>query len=332
MDINDLTDDQISQLTPEQIETLENDPGKLDEILAANGKPEQAVKDSAANGAGKEARDGVDGVDAKKGDETGIDEEPVVLNKSGKGVIPYSAHKELRVENSTLREQNEQMREQLAKLQELQQAKADAPDAEAVEVAEEAIQAHLSILKDDMPELHQVLSSVVSQNRKQGEQLQKTLAELQKMQEEAQRRQQMTDQEQVIEALENNPDLLHWEKHDRAAWDEAQRQDQLLEITPEWAKRPYEERFAEAVRRVRAIMPDASTPSTQTNAERTRARANERLQSATARKPTTLSDIHGGADPASEREQFENLDPFELTQRLMKMPETRAAAMRAGLE
>jgi hypothetical protein len=188
------------------------------------------------------------------------------------------------------------------------------------------------MLREDMPEIARMFDHMEQESKAQREELKQTRAELQQMKEEAQRRKEMTVQEQVIEALENNPDLLHWEKHDRAAWDEAQRQDQLLEITPEWAKRPYEERFAEAVRRVRAIMPDASTPSTQTNAERTRAQANERLKSATARKPTTLSDIHGGADPASEQEQFENLHPLELTQRLMKMPDSRAAAMRAGLD
>jgi hypothetical protein len=70
---------------------VENDPIKLAEILgtqAAKDNPEQAVTDSAANGGGE-------------------DDEPVVLNKSGKGIIPYEKHKQLRVENSTLREQLE---------------------------------------------------------------------------------------------------------------------------------------------------------------------------------------------------------------------------------
>jgi hypothetical protein len=50
------------------------------------------------------------------------------------------------------------------------------------------------------------------------------------------------------------------------------------------------------------------------------------------RKPVTLSDIQGGANPASEREQLENLSPFELAQKLMKMPTHQAAALRAELD
>lgn len=92
MEMDQLTDEQIANLTPEQIEMLENEPGRLVEILG-----EQAVADEPRQEEGTGAPGGRSGIMGE--------DEPVVLNKSGKGTIPYEKHKELRVENSALREQ-----------------------------------------------------------------------------------------------------------------------------------------------------------------------------------------------------------------------------------
>lgn len=67
-------------------------------------------------------------------------------------------------------------------------------------------------------------------------------------------------EEQVARAKENNPDLVHWESNDEKAWDEAMKQDEILRTTSTWANKPFAARFAEVVRRVRAILPEASTP------------------------------------------------------------------------
>ena len=96
--------------------------------------------------------------------------------------------------------------------------------------------------------------------------------------------------------------------------------------------KPYAERFHEVVRRVRAIMPEASTPKKKPDPGTMKAEVQAKLEAAPARKPVTLSDIQGGANPASEREQLENLSPFELAQKLMKMPMHQAAALRAELD
>lgn len=63
---------------------------------------------------------------------------------------------------------------------------------------------------------------------------------------------------EVDEAKINNPYLVHWENNDPNAWDEALRQDEILCSDPKWLAKTYSERFAEVVRRVRAIMPEAS--------------------------------------------------------------------------
>ena len=321
MELNQLTDEQIANLTPEQIEMLENDPGKVSEILGkesdkaqqtATDKPEQEV-DGAANGAAIGA---------------GEEEEPVVLNKSGKGIIPYEKHKELRVENSTLRQQ---LQEAQNKLDELLQVKDEAVGKTDVAAADDAIAKHLENLKAEMPELHSVINAVLEGSRKQGEKLEQTLAELKREKEESERVKQLSVAEQVAEAKDNNPDLVHWEANDPEAWDEAQRQDEILRQNAKWANKPYAERFEEVARRVRAIMPDASGTKRTESAEEMKSKAKAKVESAPARKPITLSDIQGGANPTSEAEQLANLSPAELAAKLMTMPAHKQAAMRAEL-
>lgn len=314
MDITELTDEQIKNLTPEQITELENSPEKVDEILAgqtATKKPEPEEKGGVANDAGDE-------------------DEPVVLNKSGKGVIPYENHKQLRVENATLKEQ---LQASQAKLEELLNAKEDAKGDEAATAeADEALASHLAVLKEDMPELHQVITAVLDGSKRQAAKLEKTLEELKRDKEESERVKVQSVQEQVAEAKENNPDLVHWETSDPEAWDEAMKQDEILRLNPKWQNKPFPERFDEVVRRVRLVMPEATQPNKPNSAEQTRATAKAKLDGAPVRKPTTLSDIPSGANPASEREQLANLNPFELTAKLMKMPKETQAAMRADLE
>jgi hypothetical protein len=316
MELDQLTNEQVASLTPEEIETLETNPEKLDEIMAAKGgketdEPEQEEQEGAANGAGEE-------------------EEPVILNKSGKGVIPYEKHKQLRVENSTLKQQ---LQDAQSKLDELLKAKDEAGSKKDVAEADDAIAKHLSNLKEEMPELHTVIAAVLEGSRKQGEKLEKTLEELKREKEESERIQQQSVAEQVAEAKDNNPDLVHWENSDPEAWDEALRQDEILRTNSKWVNKPYAERFAEVVRRVRAIMPDASAPKKQADPEKVKAEAKAKVEKAPARKPTTLSDIQGGASPAAtEAEQIANMHPQDLTKKLMSMPTHKAKALRAELD
>jgi hypothetical protein len=321
MEIDQLTNDQIANLTPEQIEMLEHDPSRLGEVLG---------KQSASDG--PEQPEAV--APGETGDSTG-EEEPVVLNKSARGIIPYKKHKELRVENSALREQLKAAQLENSKaagqLEALLKKKDSATGAD-VAVAEDAIEKHLELIRENMPELHQVISAVLEGSRKQSEKLEKTLEELKREKEESERANRMSIQEQVADAKENNPDLVHWESNDPQAWDEAMKQDEILRTSTRWAGKPYSERFEEVVRRVRAIMPEVSLPKKYADPEQTKVDAKAKLSSASVRKPITLSDIQGGANPASEREQIDNLSPHELARKLMQMPSHKAAALRAELE
>ena len=326
MEIDQLTDEQIATLTPEQIEMLENDPDRLAEILGKQTATDELVKEeesSALNVTMSGATPGTGEI------------EPVVLNKSGKGVIPYEKHKELRIENSVLREQLQVAQHESSKASEkleiLLKQKENATGAD-VAMADQAIDEHLELIKKNMPDLHQAITAVLEGSRRQGEKLETTLDELKRERGESLRAKQLSIEEQVAEAKDNNPDLTHWESNDPEAWDEALKQDEILRTSRKWGGKPYSERFDEVVRRVKAIMPEVCLPQKNADPEKTKAEANARLSNAPVRKPTTLSDIQGGANPASEREQIDNLSPHELVGRLMKMPSHKAAALRAELD
>lgn len=67
--------------------------------------------------------------------------------------------------------------------------------------------------------------------------------------------------EAVNKAKSENLYLTHWERNDPEAWSEALRQDEVLRTNPNWSNKPFPERFTEVARRVRAIMPQASSPN-----------------------------------------------------------------------
>jgi hypothetical protein len=320
MEVEQLTDEQIANLTREQIEIIEDGPDRLIEIPGVKHLPGETANETLEL---EEEGSQLDAAGSSPGEH-----DPVVLNKSGKGIIPYEKHKQLRVENSALREQLQAAQTRLDELL----AKKDEAKGADIALADDAITKHLEVLKQDMPELHQVINAVLEGSRKQGEKLEKTLEELKREKEESERANELSVAEQVAEAKDNNPDLVHWEINDPEAWDEALKQDEILRTNGKWVNKPYAERFDEVVRRVRAVMPEATAPKKAVNPEKIKADAKAKLDAAPVRKPTTLSDIQGGANPASERERLENLSPFELTQKLMKMPPHQSAALRAELE
>lgn len=341
MEFAELTDEQIAKLTPEQIEMLENDPGKLAEIMAGQEKssekstdePEQEEED-AANGEGEDEDD--DQEDKTDEDE---EEKPVVLTKNGKGTIPYEKYKELRVQNAELRDKLQSLQKSQTELESLRakQAEAKTPERRA-ELKKQLIE-RTERLKEDFPEIGESMTSVKEIVDDLERQIEEDRAEAKRKAEEAEAEKKRMDDEQkriideqVQEAKENNPYLTHWEAHDEDAWREAMLQDQVLLNTPKWAKKSLEERFAEVVKRVKTNMPEASEPPNASPSAEVKEKAKAKIDKAVAKKPTTLSDIRSGANPASEREQLENLSPFELAQKLMKMPAQSAAAMRADLD
>lgn len=338
MDFDQLTDEQIRNLTPEQITEIEKNPEAIDKYLAdqkeatetSEDEPEQEEdsqetdEDIAANGEGEDEED---------------EKEPVVLTKNGKGTIPYEKHKELRVENATLKQQLEDLKKAQADLKSLAEKKESARTPERRAEIQKRLADRIAKAKEDFPDVGDPLSDISdlitdlsaelaeekANNRAKAE---KAEAEKKRQEEEQQR----VINEKVQEAKENNPDLVYWEEHDEDAWKEAMLQDQVLLQNPKWANKSYEERFVEVVKRVRAVMPEATEPPNAEPSAKTKEKAKAKLEKAPAKKPTTLSDIKGGGNPISEKEQLENLHPHELARKLMQMPAHKAAAMRSELD
>jgi hypothetical protein len=340
-----LTDAQIANLTPEQITQLEENPDAEAEILAGlEGKPskdseedhEQEEDEGAANGAVETEEDEPEEEQDEEKDE------PVVLTKDGKRTIPYSEHKELRVKVAELTEKLNQLpalEKARDELQALKQKKSSAKTPERRAEIQKKVDDRIKRLSEDFPEAGETADSIREYVDAIAEELkaerEANAAREQAAKEEQER--QIEEQKRIInekvqEAKENNPDLIHWEKNDPQAWEEALAQDNALLQIPKWQKKSYEERFLEVVKRVRSIMPEASEPPNAEPSANAKQKANAKLAKAPVKKPTTLSDIQGGANPMSEAEQINNLPPHELFKRLMKMPDQKAAAMRAELD
>ena len=336
----EFTDEQIAKLTPEQITEFDENPEAAEKYLAeleksseeSKDEPEQEDDEGAANGAGK------DDEDEKQEDEP-EEEKPVVLTKNGKGTIPYEKYQELRKQNAEYRDKLNALQNTQAELESLRakQAQAKTPERRA-ELKKQLIE-RTERLKEDFPDIGESMTSVKEIVEDLERQIEEDRAEAKRKADEAAAEKKRVEEEekrildeQVQEAKENNPYLSHWEAHDEDAWREAMLQDQVLLNTPKWAKKSLEERFEEVVKRVKTNMPEASEPPNTEPSEKTKEKAKAKLAKAEVKKPTTLSDIKGGANPASEREQLENLSPFELAKKLMNMPERAASAMRAELD
>lgn len=113
---------------------------------------------------------------------------------------------------------------------------------------------------------------------------------------------------EVQDLIDDIPDLLVMQHDpDQAAFKLAVQTDALLREHPKWADKPLAERLAECARRVKAELgapaaspapqPPAPQPAPAPTARRAPAAA---VADAPVAKPTTLSDIAGGAAPTTE--------------------------------
>lgn len=116
----------------------------------------------------------------------------------------------------------------------------------------------------------------------------------------------------IQDAIDANPELLKWQtdKQHAGKFQMAVQVDNLLKASPKWANKPLEERFAEAVRRVKQELDDvSSSPSRDNEGQRgqaqqrqtsSRDKARQAAAGAQRRGPQTLSDLKGSVAPASD--------------------------------
>lgn len=100
----------------------------------------------------------------------------------------------------------------------------------------------------------------------------------------------------IQDAIDDVPDLLAWQHDpDQTRFQLAVAADGLLQSHPAWRDKPMQERFAEAVRRVKAeLSPNSTTTDPAAAPAAQPSKARQAIQNAPRANPETLSDLGGG--------------------------------------
>lgn len=130
---------------------------------------------------------------------------------------------------------------------------------------------------------------------------------------------------EVRQAVDANPTLLHWEHNDPDRWAAAIEADTKLQASPAHRGLTLEQRLAKAVEIVDAFYgPDSAAPRAQAKPQ------NSPPKKAAAAKeaPRTLSDIPGGAVPASDPvEEFAQMSADRLGAQMANMTTDQISAL-----
>ena len=286
---------------------MPTDPDQIAALMAqmdGTPAPEQAENDATA------------GVEVTEGEEEEteeapqqVDEEAPIASKDGKHTIPYDV---LRTEREKRRAAEQAMQALQARIDAMQQT------GKPQEVAEgEASTDDLDSMAEDFP----AVAKLLAHTRKLEQQLQ-TVA--QRMEQEDRQRQEATMSE-VRQAVDANPTLLHWEHNDPDRWGAAIEADTKLQASPAHRGLTLEARLAKAVEIVDAFYgPDTTAPRAQAKPQ------NSPPKKAAAAKdaPRTLSDIPGGAVPASDPvEEFAQMSADRLGAQMANMTPDQISAL-----
>ena len=286
---------------------MPTDPDQIAALMAqmdGTPAPEQAENDATA------------GVEVTEGEEEKTEEAPQqvedeapIASKDGKHTIPYDV---LRTEREKRRAAEQAMQELQARVDAMQQT------GKPQELAEgEASTDDLDSMAEDFP----AVAKLLAHTRKLEQQLQ-TVA--QRMEQEDRQRQEATMSE-VRQAVDANPTLLHWEHNDPDRWAAAIEADTKLQASPAHRGLTLEARLAKAVEIVDAFYgPDTTAPRAQAKPQ------NSPPKKAAAAKeaPRTLSDIPGGAVPASDPvEEFAQMSADRLGAQMANMTPDQISAL-----
>lgn len=286
---------------------MPTDPDQIAALMAqmdGTSAPEQAENDATA---GVEATEG----EQEKTEEAPqqVEDEAPIASKDGKHTIPYDV---LRTEREKRRAAEQAMQELQARIDAMQQTGKPQEQAQG-----EASTDDLDSMAEDFP----AVAKLLAHTRKLEQQLQ-TVA--QRMEQEDRQRQEATMSE-VRAAVDANPTLLHWEHNDPDRWAAAIEADTKLQASPAHRGLTLEQRLAKAVEIVEAFYgPDSAAPRAQAKPQ------NSPPKKAAAAKeaPRTLSDIPGGAVPASDpMEEFAQMSADRLGAQMASMTPDQISAL-----
>lgn len=325
---------EIERLTRESHEDAMTQGQKPLDVEVFAGKPD--TTDAAGGVKAEEAKDKVEAKPAAKGEEKPVvkaEAAPVekpeeakpegVLAKDGKHVIPYSQLESARQRAATA---EELAREQAARIAALEAKSKPVEGAQTDMLTEE----ELAVLEADSPTLAKTLRGQQAMIRRLSETVQ-GLAEQREAEVEKTEAEIATEIQSAIDA---NPTLAGWQTaEDQSMWDRAAKFDQVLRADPLYANKPFADRFAKVVEMTNAAVgaeesPKEETPAVVPKPEDVKAQAEAKLKAAAkAAKPTSLSQIPGGAPPAvDEKEKLEQMSPTAMGQLFLSMtPEQREA-------
>lgn len=291
---------------------MPTDPDQIAALMAqmdGTPAPEQAENDATA------------GVEATEGEQEETEEAPQqvedeapIASKDGKHTIPYDV---LKSERERRKAAEQAMQELQARIEAMQQT------GKPQEVAEgEASTDDLDSMAEDFP----AVAKLLAHTRKLEQQLQ-TVA--QRMEQEDRQRQEATMAE-VRQAVDANPTLLHWEHNDPDRWAAAIEADTKLQASPAHRGLTLEQRLAKAVEIVDAFYgPDTAAPRAQAKPQEKPAK---RVAAEAKSAPRTLSDIPGGAVPASDpMEEFAQMSADRLGSQMQNMTPDQITALLARL-
>jgi hypothetical protein len=259
-----------------------------------------------------------------------------VLAPDGKSTIPYAVlQKErdrARVAEGTVGELTD-MVDKLTKRLEAQEASGNPATEKQVSentAAAEEITAAMEALRDEAPDVANALDKILGASNARIASLEKQLVDVTKSHEVSERAALQRINVDVQTAIDANPALVHWRENNPELYEEAKAFDNMLRQQPEWADRPFSERFDRVTKLVvashdesvlppSAVKTAAAAKAAALTPEQVKAQALAKLAGA-APVPTTITDIPGGK-PAeqNEQERVETMDITQLGAKFMRM-------------
>jgi hypothetical protein len=252
-----------------------------------------------------------------------------VLAPDGKSIIPYKVLSDERTARQTANEALDEMSRQVValtkRLEAVESGKADpgATDTSAVD----DLDAQIAALEEEAPALAETMRRITQSTRDHAAKLEQRLADMENERDSEAKAMSEKVNANVNAAIDANPTLVEWRANDAERWESAKAIDSVLKTKPQWADRPFADRFEKVVQMVRAEFGDASPevkpekPSAPKagNAAAIKQAAEEKLKDASP-TVTTLSDVPGGAKPEqTEDEQIENISILQLGAQFEKM-------------
>lgn len=352
MSVNDLDIDAILESDDtEAIEALlnqmeETEDGivfEQDEAAASDGDDQAAEAEGAESGAEDDAdlsgdSSGVEQEAAKEPQDSGKGaERPVIEGKHGNNIIPYS---ELETARHQAQESERRAQEAEQRIQELEQLAQQSSRMERqLEMLTKQLEEH-GLEAESLPEDYQLTEEkqreLIEDYGDMGKAMvamYHRMAQAQTSQPETQPQQSAqpsadNEQQALMQAIARNTDLEAWRTGDSARWAEAVRIDQVLQADAKFANTSYDDRFAEAVRRTKAMFGDAPAADGDANSKQ---QLDEKMRAAeeSAAPPPSLSNMGVGATSPDRPlvEQLADLSEEEVEARMAGMTEAQREAL-----